>query len=89
MKKFGNVLWGIVLITLGIIIGLNAVGLTHINLFFRGWWTLFIIIPSFIELIKSENKIWSLIWFVIGIVLLLCAQGILSFSLILIPDSFS
>ncbi len=82
MKKFGNVLWGIVLITLGIIIGLNAVGLTHINLFFRGWWTLFIIIPSFIELIKSENKIWSLIWFVIGIVLLLCAQGILSFSLI-------
>lgn len=82
MKKFGNVLWGIVLIIVGIIFGLNAVGLTHINVFFRGWWTLFIIVPSFIELFRSTNKMWSIIWLVIGIVLLLCAQNILSFRLI-------
>ena len=42
MKKVGNILWGIVLIVLGIIIGLNATGVTHINIFFRGWWTLII-----------------------------------------------
>lgn len=82
MKKFGNILWGLVLIALGIIFGLNAVGLTNINIFFRGWWTLFIIIPSFIELIKGNSRMWSFIWLVIGIVLLLCAQKILSFSLI-------
>lgn len=82
MKKFGNVLWGIVLIMVGVIFGLNAVGLTDINIFFRGWWTLFIIVPSFIELFRSTNKMWSIIWFVIGIVLLLCAQNILSFRLI-------
>ena len=82
MKKFGNVLWGIVLIVVGVIFGLNAVGLTNINVFFRGWWTLFIIVPSFIELFRSTNKMWSFIWLVIGIVLLLCAQNILSFSLI-------
>lgn len=82
MKKFGNILWGVVLIVLGVIIGLNAVGLTNINIFFRGWWTLFIIVPSFIELFRSSNKVWSFIWLVIGIVLLLCAQNILSFSLI-------
>ena len=82
MKKFGNVLWGIVLIVVGVIFGLNAVGLTDINVFFRGWWTLFIIVPSFIELFRSTNKMWSIIWLVIGIVLLLCAQNILSFSLI-------
>lgn len=82
MKRFGTILWGVVLIVLGVIIGLNAVGLTNINIFFRGWWTLFIIVPSFIELFRSSNKVWSFIWLVIGIVLLLCTQNILSFSLI-------
>lgn len=82
MKKFGNILWGIVFIAIGIIFGLNAMGITNINIFFRGWWTLFIIIPSFIELFRSTNKMWSFIWLVIGIVLLLCAQNILSFHLI-------
>lgn len=82
MKKFGNVLWGLVFIALGLIFGLNAMGITHINIFFRGWWTLFIIIPTFIGLFRDENKTWNIIWLVIGIVLLLCAQGFLSFAII-------
>ena len=82
MKKFGNVLWGVVLIAIGIIFGLNALGLTNINLFFKGWWTLFIIVPSFIELLRANNKMWSFIWLIVGIALLLCAQNILSFRLI-------
>ena len=82
MKKFGNVLWGIVLIVIGLIFGLNALGLTSINIFFKGWWTLFIIIPSFIELIKGNSKMWCFIWLTIGIALLLCAQNILSFKII-------
>ncbi len=82
MKKFGNILWGVVLIAIGIIFGLNALGITSINIFFKGWWTLFIIVPSFIELFRGESKMWSLIWLIVGIVLLLCAQNVLSFSLI-------
>ena len=82
MKRFGNMLWGIVLIILGLIIGLNALGITSINIFFNGWWTLIIIIPSFIGLFKNTNKMWSFIWLVIGIVLLLCSQRILSFATI-------
>ena len=84
MKKFGNVLWGVVLIAIGVIFGLNALGLTSINIFFKGWWTLFIIIPSFIELIKGNNKMWSFIWLAIGVALLLCAQNILSFKIIIL-----
>lgn len=82
MKKFGNVLWGIVLIAIGVIFGLNALGLASINIFFKGWWTLFIIIPSFIGLFRNDSKIWSFIWLIIGIALLLCAQNILSFRII-------
>ena len=54
MKKFGNLLWGLVLIGLGLIIGGNALGITNINVFFDGWWTLIIIIPCFIGLFKDR-----------------------------------
>lgn len=82
MKKFSSILWGLVFIIVGLIIGFNAMGLTNINIFFKGWWTLFIIVPSFIDLFKNESKIWSIIWLVIGIVLLLCTRDILSFAII-------
>lgn len=82
MKKVNSILWGIVLIALGLIFGLNALGITDINIFFDGWWTLFIIIPSLITLIEGKSRIWSVIWLAIGIVLLLCARDILSFEII-------
>lgn len=82
MKKFGNLLWGLVFITLGIIIAVNALGIAEINIFFDGWWTLFIIVPCFIGFIKGPTRMGDFIGLVIGIVLLLCAQGFVSFSLI-------
>ena len=82
MKKFGNVLWGIVLIIVGVIIGGNALGITNINIFFDGWWTLFIIIPSFIGLFKDSEKAGNLIGLLIGIALLLACQDVLNFDLI-------
>lgn len=77
MKKTGNLLWGVLFIVLGLIFGLNALGITDINIFFRGWWTLFIIIPSLIGVIKECKKTSNYVWLIIGIVLLLIAQGIL------------
>lgn len=82
MKKIGNLIWGIVFILLGLIFGLNAMGITDINIFFNGWWTLLIIIPSAIELIAREDKFWSAIWLIIGIILLLACRDILDFELI-------
>ena len=57
-------------------------GITNINIFFEGWWTLFIIVPSFIGIFKDESKIWNIIWLVVGIVLLLCTRDILSFAIV-------
>ena len=82
MNKFGNLLWGIVLIVIGLIIGGNALEITNINIFFDGWWTLIIIIPCFIGLFKEREKTGNIIGLVIGIVLLLVCQEILSFSLV-------
>lgn len=77
MKNRENIVWGILLIVLGVIFGLNAMGITDINIFFRGWWTLFIIIPSACGIIRNPRKIGSYIWLVIGVVLLLNVRGII------------
>ena len=82
MKKFGNILWGIVLIVVGLIIGGNALGITNINIFFDGWWTLFIIVPCFIGLFKENEKTGNVIGLLIGIALFLGCQDIINFDLI-------
>lgn len=82
MKNFGNILWGIVLIIIGLIVGGNALGITNIDIFFDGWWTLFIIIPCFIGLFKEREKTGNFIVFLIGIALLLCCQDVLNFDMI-------
>lgn len=80
--KLSNLLWGLVLVVLGVIFGLNALGITDINIFFSGWWTLFIIVPCFIDLFKDDDKTGNVIGLVIGVSLLLACQGVLSFGLI-------
>ena len=50
MKNVRNVLWGIVLIAVGVIIALHAFGVADISIFFDGWWTLFIIVPCTVGL---------------------------------------
>ena len=82
MKQLGKVLWGFVLIGIGLILGLNALDITNIDIFFSGWWTLFIIVPSFIGIFTENEKIGNLIGLLVGGALLLCCQGILDFNLI-------
>lgn len=82
MKKFGDVLWGLVFIFIGLVIGCNAIGITNINVFFDGWWTLFIIVPCFIGLFKDNEKTGNFVGVLIGVALLLACNDILDFDLI-------
>lgn len=82
MKNRSGLIWGLALIAIGIIWAGNALGLFNIDLFFDGWWTLFIIIPCLWGLIAEQEKAGNLIGLIIGVLLLLAAQSIISFSLI-------
>ena len=82
MNKVSNLLWGVVLIVVGLIFGLNALEITNINIFFDGWWCLFIIVPCFIDLFKDDDKTGDVIGLVIGITLFLACQDFISFELI-------
>ena len=80
--KTKNILWGLVLVILGIILGINATGIIKIDIFFPGWWTLFMIVPGLIGLITESDKVGNSILILIGIFLLLASNNIIDFSLI-------
>lgn len=82
MKKISSVVWGIVLVAAGILFALNALNITDINIFFDGWWTLFIIVPCAVGLFTERDKIGNIIGIAIGVFLLLCCRDILSFSML-------
>ena len=67
MKDLGNKILGLIFIVIGIIIMLNALDVTSIDVFFDGWWTLFIIVPCFIGLFSQTDKTGNLIGLLIGV----------------------
>ena len=82
MKKANSIFWGLALVAVGVFLSLNAFGITDINIFFDGWWTLFIIVPCTIGLFTDYDKTGNLIGLLIGLVLLLCCQGLWDFDMI-------
>lgn len=81
MKK-SNIIWGLILILIGVLIGVKSLGILDINLFFDGWWSLFIIIPCFVGLLCDNDKISNIIGLFVGVFLLLGAQNVISYDLI-------
>lgn len=79
-KQIKPIIWGIAIIALGVIYGGNAIGLFNFNVFFDGWWTLFIIIPSAISLLTEREKLGSLTALAVGVILLLAAQDVFSYD---------
>ena len=84
MEKLNRILWGLVFIVLGIVIALNTLDIINFNIFFNGWWTFIIIIPCFIGLFDGtkEGKLGNIIGILVGVVLLLVAQGLLRFDIV-------
>ncbi len=82
MKNIERTVWGIALIAVGAVWALNILGVVDIDLFFSGWWTLFIIVPCFAGLFGKRSKLGNLIGLTVGVCLLLCCQNVLSFELL-------
>lgn len=80
MQKLTKVFVGLLIAGLGVIYALNALDIADINIFFEGWWTLFIIVPSVIGLFNSTEKTPSVIGILVGVALLLSARGIIEFK---------
>ena len=83
--NFSSIIWGILLVAAGVLFALNSFGITDIDVFFKGWWTLFIIVPCAVNLFTDrnlDNIIGNLFGIAIGVFLLLCARDILEYSML-------
>ena len=56
MKKVTSIIIGVALVAVGVIFALNAFDVTDIDMFFDGWWTVFIIIPCTVGLFTERKK---------------------------------
>ena len=85
MDRINRILWGLVFIVLGVIIALNVFNIIDFNIFFRGWWLVFIIVPCFIGLFDNtnESKVGNIIGLVIGLLLLLMCNNLIRFDIII------
>lgn len=75
MNRTSKIIGGIALLAFGIVWALELFNLININL--EGWWTLFIIVPCFVNIFNDKHKAGSVIGFGIGILLLLAARNII------------
>ncbi|MBR3594668.1 hypothetical protein IKL45_00295 [Candidatus Saccharibacteria bacterium] len=80
MKRSKSIIWGIAILALGLFFGGKALGLFQFELFFDGWWTLFIIVPSLMSLCTERFKFGSLFMLALGVILLLAAQNVFSWD---------
>ena len=81
MKKFRRILWGVILIAAGVLYALKTLDVVQFNIFFKGWWTLFIILPCTVDLLTERDKTGSLIGLAIGVAMLLWQRGFLELDL--------
>lgn len=81
MKNLTSIIWGFVLVALGVILGGKAMGWFNFDVFFDGWWTLFIIVPCAIGFIaKPGERIGHLIGLTVGVFLLLGCLDVVAFD---------
>lgn len=82
MKNKDSIFWGLILVVVGVLFLGNNLTWWDINIFFKGWWTLFIIVPSIYGLFDSGSRWGSFISLAVGVLLLLAAQEIISYGVI-------
>lgn len=75
-KRAANAIIALIIVALGVWVILAATGVAQLRLF-NGWWSLFIIVPAVISMIKGGINGGNIMVFGIGIVLLLNANGLL------------
>ena len=81
MKKINRIVWGVILVALGVVFALSAFGV-NVDIFFEGWWTLFIIVPCAVGLLTEREKLGNAIGVLIGVLLLLAVRDVIDFDLL-------
>jgi predicted membrane protein len=69
-NKISNLIWGLIFIVIGVGIAGNILFDWNYRIFFDGWWTLFIIIPCLMSIIRNGISVGASSGLIIGVLLL-------------------
>jgi hypothetical protein len=68
---------GLALIGVGVVFSGNTLGWWDVDVFFTGWWTLFLIVPALVSIVASGPNVANALLLVLGITLYLDQAGLL------------
>lgn len=68
---------GVALIAIGVILSGTSLGWWNADIFFDGWWTLFLIVPAVISIVGNGPNVGNLVLLAIGAALLAEQQNLL------------
>ena len=74
-KQWTRISLGLILILAGVGYAGSVLGFWRFDLFFDGWWTLFLIVPCLFSILDKGFEAGNLLGLAIGVMLLLSAQG--------------
>ena len=77
-RDYSALIWGLVFVAVGIIFGGNALNIWDIDVFFPGWWTLFLIIPGLVSMVRYGFNWGSGVLVIVGLILLFDSLDIIS-----------
>lgn len=77
MKKASRIIWGLLILALGIILFGNATNLWDVSIFFDGWWAAVVMILALFSVCADKPNIVNVYFLIFGGVMLLKEQGVL------------
>lgn len=82
-KRSAGTVWGMLMIVGGILLAGRILHWFEFELFFNGWWTLFLIIPSAVNFMTGQkDRSKSLKGLIVGVMLLMAAQGFIEYRML-------
>ena len=76
MKKASRIIWGILILALGVILFGNAAKLWDVSIFFDGWWAALVMLLALFSICTDKPNIVNVYFLLFGGVMLFKEQGI-------------
>lgn len=80
-RRISNTILGLIFVIIGIGFAGDVMNLWTFNLFFKGWWTMLIIIPCFLSIIRGDISVGPITGLIIGVMLLVSHYVSLNFNI--------
>ncbi|SET48367.1 LiaF transmembrane domain-containing protein [[Clostridium] polysaccharolyticum] len=81
-NRISSFVWGALFIVAGVGFVGNAFWNWNFQIFFDGWWTLFLIVPSAVSIFRNGPKPFAVTMFIIGVLIMLSSLGYFDYTVI-------